>query len=246
MLPFVFDGREIAQGRVAARRIVEAFDELKDRHPRLAVGPEATPIDQLAFEGGEETLAHRIVVGVADRACRWTNAGFLAASAESDRRVLGGFKWSSQHLEGVAMNIRKRRSDRFGRVRLFSPGRPPVAGREERRRFWAAIAAGTASEDAAVGVGVPQAVGTRWFRKAGGMPPSMFGLSAKPLSGRYLSFAEREEIALLRVQGYSMQEVARRLGRVASTISRELRRNAAHRRGGWADAGESDVAENEG
>ena len=65
------------------------------------------------------------------------------------------------------MNIRKRRSDRSGRVRLFSPGRPPVAGREERRRFWAAIAAGTASEDAAVGVGVPQAVGTRWFRKAG-------------------------------------------------------------------------------
>lgn len=107
-----------------------------------------------------------------------------------------------------------------------------MAGREERRRFWAAIAAGTASEDAAVGVGVPQAVGTRWFRKAGGMPPSMFGLSAKPLSGRYLSFAEREEIALLRVQGYSMQEVARRLGRVASTISRELRRNAATRSGG--------------
>src|ERR1700729_4041044 len=48
----------------------------------------ATPIGQLAFEGGEETLAHRIVVGVADRACRWTNAGFLAASAESDRRIL--------------------------------------------------------------------------------------------------------------------------------------------------------------
>ena len=95
------------------------------------------------------------------------------------------------------MKIRKRRSDRSGRVRLFSPGRPPAAGREERRRFWAAIAAGTPSEDAAVGVGVPQAVGTRWFRKAGGMPPSMFGLSAKPLSGRYLSFAEREEIAAI-------------------------------------------------
>src|SRR6202142_3492911 len=151
---------------------------------------------------------------------------------ECDRGSQGGFKRSSQHLTGVAMNIRKRRSDRSGRVRLFSPGRPPVARREERRRFWAAIAAGTASEDAAVGVGVPQAVGTRWFRKAGGMPPSMFGLSAKPLSGRYLSFAEREEIALLRVQGYSMQEVARRLGRVASTISRELRRNAATRSGG--------------
>jgi IS30 family transposase len=60
----------------------------------------------------------------------------------------------------------------------------------------------------------------------------MFGPSAKPPSGRYLSFREREEIALLRVQGYSMQEVARKLGRATSTISRELRRNAATRNGG--------------
>src|SRR5215210_1481851 len=130
------------------------------------------------------------------------------------------------------MNIRKRRSDRSRRAPLPSPGRPPVAGRDERRRFWAAIAAGLASEDAAVEAGVLPAVGTRWFRKAGGMPPAMFRRSAKSLSGRYLSFAEREEIALLRVQGYSMQEIARRLGRAASTISRELRRNAATRGGG--------------
>jgi IS30 family transposase len=60
----------------------------------------------------------------------------------------------------------------------------------------------------------------------------MFMLSAKPLAGRYLSFAEREEIALMRAQGHSMQEVARRLGRAASTISRELRRNASTRSGG--------------
>jgi IS30 family transposase len=60
----------------------------------------------------------------------------------------------------------------------------------------------------------------------------MFRPSAKPLSGRYLSFAEREEIALLRVQGHAMQDIARRLGRAASTISRELRRNAATRSGG--------------
>ena len=50
-------------------RIVGAFDELKDGHPRLAVRSETTSVDQRAFEGGEETLAHRIVVGVADRAC---------------------------------------------------------------------------------------------------------------------------------------------------------------------------------
>src|SRR5215203_3414690 len=132
----------------------------------------------------------------------------------------------------VAMTTRKRRSDWSGRKPLPSPGRPPVAGREERRLFWAAIAAGASSEDAAASAGVPQAVGARWFRKAGGMAPAMFMPSAKPLAGRYLSFAEREEIALLRVQGYSMQEVARRLGRAASTISRELRRNAATRSGG--------------
>jgi transposase-like protein len=130
------------------------------------------------------------------------------------------------------MKIQKRRSDRSGRAPLSSPGRPSVAGRDERRRFWAAIAVGLESEDAALEAGVPPAVGTRWFRKAGGIPPAMFGQSAKPLSGRYLSFAEREEIALLRAQGYSMREVARRLGRAASTISRELRRNAATRSGG--------------
>ena len=89
-----------------------------------------------------------------------------------------------------------------------------------------------ASEDAAIAAGVPQAIGTRWFRKAGGMSPSMFKPSAKPLSGRYLLFAEREAIALLRTQGHAMQEIARRLGRAASTISRELRRNAATRSGG--------------
>ncbi len=130
------------------------------------------------------------------------------------------------------MSIRKRRSDRSGRAPLLSPVRPPVAGRDERRWFWLAIARGMSSEDAAVEAGVSQPVGYRWFRKAGGMPPAMFRSSAKPLSGRYLSLLEREEIALLRVQGHSMQEIGRRLGRSASTISRELRRNAATRSGG--------------
>ncbi len=64
------------------------------------------------------------------------------------------------------------------------------------------------------------------------MPPSTLGPSAKPLSGRYRSFAERAEIALLRAQDREVREIARQLGRVASTISRELRRNAATRSGG--------------
>jgi IS30 family transposase len=63
------------------------------------------------------------------------------------------------------------------------------------------------------------------------MAPSTLAPSQKPLSGRYLSFAEREELAILRAQGAGIREVARRMGRSASTISRELRRNAATRSG---------------
>ena len=73
---------------MAAGRIVEAFDELEDGDTGLAMRSETATIDELALEGREETLAHRIVVGVADRARRWTDAGLLAAIAESDRRVL--------------------------------------------------------------------------------------------------------------------------------------------------------------
>ena len=51
------------------------------------------------------------------------------------------------------------------------------------------------------------------------------------VSGRYLSFAEREEIASVRAQRLGVREIARRLGRSPSTISRELRRNAATRGG---------------
>jgi len=144
----------------------------------------------------------------------------------------GGFKRSSQHLtEEVAMRPRRRRSDRSGRGVLRSPGRPSVARREDRRQFWALIAAGRSSEDAAVGVGVAPAIGTRWFRQAGGMPPSHLARSSKPPSGRHLSFADREEIAIWRAQGHGGREIARRLKRAPSTISRELRRNAATRSG---------------
>src|SRR5215207_5874259 len=117
------------------------------------------------------------------------------------------------------MAIRKRRSDRSGRGALPSPGRPFVARREDHRQFWAAIAAGRSSENAAVGAGVSPAVGARWFRRTGGMPPSHLAPAAKPLSGRSLSFAEREEIAIWRAQRHGVREIARRLERAPSTIA---------------------------
>ena len=46
------------------------------------------------------------------------------------------------------------------------------------------------------------------------------------MTGRYLTFAEREEIALARAAGESIRGIARRLGRDPATVSRELRRNA--------------------
>src|SRR3954463_13999630 len=102
---------------------------------------------------------------------------------------------------GAVAMAGRRRSDRALRDKLRSPGRPGVASREKRRRFWAFIAEGRSSEDAAMKVGVSQPVGSRWFRVSGGLAPSHLACSSKPLSERYLSFAEREEVALLRREG---------------------------------------------
>ena len=117
------------------------------------------------------------------------------------------------------------RAIREMRGKIWSPGRPSTARREHRQRFWEQIAAGLSSEEASVAAGLSPAVGTRWFREHGGMPP----FTSAPLSGRYLSFAEREEIAILNAQDCGVREIARRLGRSPSTISRELRRNASTR-----------------
>jgi IS30 family transposase len=113
-----------------------------------------------------------------------------------------------------------------GRSAMKSPGAPSLR-RDVERLFWREIGKGHSSEDAAVAVGVSQAAGSRWFRERGGMPTFMLA----PVSGRYLSFEEREEIAMLKAQGVGVRETARRLGRDPSTISRELRRNAATRAG---------------
>ena len=129
------------------------------------------------------------------------------------------------------MTIRRKRSTR---ARLGSLGRPSVAGRAQQELFWGAIATGVSIEAAALVAGVSEAIGSRLFRKAGGMPQAMFRSSAKPPSGRYLSFVEREEIAVLNEKGHSMREIGRRLKRAASTISRELDRNAATHAGGMA------------
>src|SRR3954468_7443855 len=113
-----------------------------------------------------------------------------------------------------------------GRSAMKSPGKPSHR-REVELWFWREIAKGLSSEDAAAAVGVSSAAGSRWFRERGGMATPL----RDPDTCRYLCFAEREEIALLRAEGKGVRQIAREIGRSPSTISRELRRNAATRGG---------------
>ena len=87
--------------------------------------------------------------------------------------------------------------------------------------FWAAWQAGEFMTDAAAAAGTHRHRGLAWLREAGGVRPRR----GRNLQGRYLSFAEREEIALGQAAGMSMRPIAARLGRSPSTISRELARN---------------------
>ena len=119
----------------------------------------------------------------------------------------------------------RQREVRLYRGQIPSPGRPTVAWRQDRVRFWEAIARGAKTEDAAAEAGVSSPVGFRWFRHAGGVNPCL----SPAVSGRYLSFSEREDIALFRAQGLGVREIAREVSRSPSTISRELRRNASTR-----------------
>src|SRR3954449_13581199 len=93
-----------------------------------------------------------------------------------------------------------------GRSAMKSPGKPSHR-REVELRFWREIAKGLSSEDAAAAVGVSSAAGVRWFRERGGMAT----LLRDPETCRYLCFAEREEIALLRAEGEGVRAIARPL-----------------------------------
>src|SRR3954466_10393043 len=121
---------------------------------------------------------------------------------------------------------RQQLADRALRPAMGSPGRPMPA-RHVEREFWRLIARGKRTEDAALEVGVSTPVASRWFRHAGGMPP----LSLAEPTGRYLSFHEREDLALLKAKGLGVRAIARELKRDPGTVSRELRRNAATRGG---------------
>jgi IS30 family transposase len=97
-----------------------------------------------------------------------------------------------------------------------------AAGREMRRQFWLLVRTGMMREHAAVALGLNGDTGHEWFRQAGGVRPAFV---TAPISRRYLSFAEREEIFAGVERGDSIRRMAHGLGRAPSTVQRELRRN---------------------
>lgn len=89
------------------------------------------------------------------------------------------------------------------------------------QEFWQHVADGARFDEAGAFLGWSMTTVRRELRSTGGIRPRR----GRTLTGRSLSFAEREQISLLRGKE-SIREIARRLGRSPSTISRELRRNA--------------------
>jgi len=118
----------------------------------------------------------------------------------------------------------------LGRVDGHHPGVPLT---EKRDRFVALIRQGVNNSEACRRVGVNRKTGTRWrygrnVRNTAGEPvhyPAVTSKPASPRSSRYLSLEERTMIADLRRERWGVREIARRIGRAASTVSRELLNN---------------------
>ncbi len=92
--------------------------------------------------------------------------------------------------------------------------------RRVRVEFWGRVGAGVPWTVAAVRCGAGKAA-DRWFREAGGVTAN----GTRPVGGRYLGVAEREEIALGLAAGQPLRQIAARIGRAPSTVCREVARN---------------------
>ncbi|WTL58987.1 IS30 family transposase [Nocardia sp. NBC_01499] len=99
------------------------------------------------------------------------------------------------------------------------------------RQFWGLVGEGVSPSVAGVAVGVSDRTGHRLFVEAGGVKPRVVVAGSGKARAR-LSVVEREEIAVGVERGESVRSIADRLGRAASTISREIRRNASPHRYG--------------
>jgi len=117
---------------------------------------------------------------------------------------------------------------------VVKSGRPGLA-RSERVVFWEGVRGGLGVAGAAAGAGIGHSAAWRLLGEAGGVKAN------GPIAGggRYLSFAEREEIAVGLAAGESRRSIAARLGRHPSTVGREIARNGPRAVGYRARAAEA-------
>ena len=136
---------------------------------------------------------------------------------ELDRKVSGASR----------LAVKREAAARRAAARAAGPGRklPP----ERVRAVLDQLRAGLNPNQAAAAAGVSVTFAYGLHHKMGGVyrPPGT------TYSTRYLDREERYEIARLRESGLGMRQVAARLGRNPSTISRELARNACPRTGAY-------------
>ena len=113
-----------------------------------------------------------------------------------------------------------------GRAPMKSPGHPTHPSGTVERWFWRGDRDGLSMRGRRGGwAGFRPAAGVRWFRRVAGCQRS----SPRSRGGTCRSRSGRRSRCL--GAGVGVREIARRLGRSPSTISRELRRNAATRGG---------------
>ena len=121
---------------------------------------------------------------------------------------------------------KRQQAVRAMRGQMRSPGRPPAGAARGPGAVLGGDRRGVSSEDAAAEAGVSPAVGyamvpAGWRDAADHVWPRCRDGTCRSLSGRRSRSCARS--------GCGVREIARRLGRSPSTISRELRRNASTR-----------------
>jgi transposase, IS30 family len=170
--------------------------------------------------GRERVLLELIGSGMTpNRAAGIAGVG-VATAYGIDRRVNGGGRLAAKRA-GMAA----RAADRAVR-----PDRRKVDP-ERERALLGLVAAGMTANKAAGVAGVSPSWAYGLVKKIGGVDHA--AAPGAPRSDRYLSLEERYEAARLLESGLSVRKAAARMGRAPSTISRELRRNASPRTGGY-------------
>jgi transposase, IS30 family len=175
-----------------------------------------------------------LVGGRLDRERMARLEGFLDAGLNPNRAAA-----AAGVSKSVAYQVDRERSGGPGRLAALRAGMAARdrerAGRAEAaaakvRELLGLVASGLSANRAAKTAGVSRSFAYALVKKMGGV---RVHLEPDAYCPRYLSREERYEVARLRETGLGVRQVAARIGRSPSTVSRELDRNAAPRGSGY-------------